>query len=61
MSVIETLQQKIGEYRARRERTRTERIVSTLPSEIQKDIGWPGFYPDHGVWRGRSLNRPYRQ
>jgi hypothetical protein len=61
MSVIETLQQMIHEYRSRRERTRTLRLVSSLPTEIQKDIGWPGFYPDHGVGRGAGNSGPFRQ
>lgn len=61
MSVIGNLQHMIGEYRIRRERARTARIVDALPSEIQKDIGWPGFYPDHGVGRGAENAGQYRQ
>lgn len=61
MSVIGTLQNMIREYRDRHERARTTRLVNSLPSEIQKDIGWPGFYPDHGTGRGASLGGPLRQ
>jgi hypothetical protein len=61
MSVIGTLQEKIGQYIQRRERNRTLRLVNSLPSEIQKDIGWPGFYPDHGVSRGGGFGGPHRQ
>lgn len=58
MSVISTLQSMIEDYIAQRERARTTRLVNALPSEIQKDIGWPGFYPEHGVGRGNAhLNR----
>ncbi|MEX0956113.1 MAG: hypothetical protein WDZ83_12980 [Rhizobiaceae bacterium] len=61
MSAIGTLQQKIGQYLQRRERNRTLRLVNSLPSEIQKDIGWPGYYPDHGAGRGARFNGLYRQ
>ncbi len=30
------------------QRARTTRIVNGLPPDIQKDIGWPGYYPDCG-------------
>ncbi|MGN6550770.1 MAG: hypothetical protein ACTHJ3_12880 [Pararhizobium sp.] len=30
--------------RRRRERVRTEKIISDLPRELRSDIGWPGRY-----------------
>lgn len=61
MSVFGTLQVKFGQYMQRRARKRTLHLVNSLPSEIQKDIGWPGFYPDHGVSRGARFGDPHRQ
>ncbi len=28
------------------QRARTARMANSLPPEIQKDIGWPGYYPE---------------
>ena len=32
----------IGELERRRRYRTTERLIGALPSEVQKDIGWPG-------------------
>lgn len=57
MSVIGTLQQIVGQYRARRERNRTIEIVNALPPDIRRDIGWPGFYPDITARADRAHHR----
>jgi len=46
----------LTEYLRRRaamwKRRRTERFISSLPPEIQKDIGWPGANgPSRGLHR----------
>lgn len=41
MSVYSTLSAIASEWRSARDEARTRRIISTLPAEIQKDIGWP--------------------
>jgi hypothetical protein len=61
MSVIGTLQQMIHDYHDRYVRARTASLINSLPSDIQKDIGWPGFYPDHGVGRGAQVGGLHRQ
>lgn len=45
MSMMNAFLLYIRHVRAARERIRTERLVSELPPEIRKDIGWPGSYP----------------
>ena len=44
MSMMNAFLLYIRHARAARERVRTERLVSELPPEIRKDIGWPGSY-----------------
>lgn len=44
MSIMNTLLVFIDNYRTARERARTERLVSELPPEVRKDIGWPSSY-----------------
>jgi hypothetical protein len=41
MSILSTLSRIAHEYHDARVRYLTEREVSALPPEIQKDIGWP--------------------
>jgi hypothetical protein len=60
MSIIGAFHQYLSENRQRRQRVRTQEIVNALPYEIQKDIGWPGFYPDHGVGRGKDYSGLHR-
>jgi hypothetical protein len=36
-------------FRARRDAARTERMISSLPLEVQKDIGWPHPHEDTGA------------
>ncbi len=40
MSILNTITRYAADYRARRRRLRTYLTVSSLPLEIQKDIGW---------------------
>ncbi|MEO4000046.1 hypothetical protein [Mesorhizobium sp. CAU 1732] len=44
MTIFSTLSQIASEYRARRRRLSTYLEISSLPREIQKDIGWPGSF-----------------
>jgi hypothetical protein len=46
MSVITTLRSYVAMRRAAFHRRRTAELVNALPPDIQKDIGWPGFFPD---------------
>lgn len=41
MSILSTIGHYAAEYSAARARYLTERQVRSLPTEIQKDIGWP--------------------
>lgn len=45
MSIMNAFFTYIQHVREARERARTERLVSELPPEIRKDIGWQGSYP----------------
>jgi hypothetical protein len=56
MSILNTLNRYVADYRARRLRARTYAHVTSLPHEIQKDIGWPEAYgdgtgPRRNAWR----------
>lgn len=44
MSILSTIGRFAAEYTAARNRYLTERSVRSLPTEIQKDIGWPDLY-----------------
>jgi hypothetical protein len=44
MSLFETISQYATAYRARRRRYLTYLEISSLPREIQKDIGWPDAF-----------------
>jgi hypothetical protein len=54
MSVYSTLSQLAAEWRIAREEARTRRIVSSLPLEIQKDIGWPDTHTIRTAARRRA-------
>lgn len=43
MSIMRTIDSIARQYRARRRRLATYLEISSLPLEIQKDIGWPDF------------------
>ena len=43
MSIMRTIDSIARDYRARRRRLATYLEISSLPLEIQKDIGWPDF------------------
>jgi hypothetical protein len=36
----------VAGFRARRDAARTERMISSLPPDVQKDIGWPQAHED---------------
>lgn len=53
MSILNRLSRYATDYRARRLRARTYIEVTSLPREIQKDIGWPDAYAENeGPRRG---------
>jgi hypothetical protein len=63
-----SIQHSVTEYLRRRaaiwRRRRTERFISALPAEIQKDIGWPGgSEPVRGSRRRKqsAAEPPWRQ
>jgi hypothetical protein len=41
MSILNAFDHYVAGLRARRDAARTERMISSLPLEVQKDIGWP--------------------
>jgi len=51
MSILTTLGRFANDYRVARDRARTERIIRSLPAEIQKDIGWPGVLAEGATRR----------
>ena len=59
MSFLSTITAYAVDLRARRQRARTYLEVTSLPREIQKDIGWPDAYapsdarPRHLLQAGR--------
>lgn len=55
MTGLTRLRAYLTEYRLRRQRWWTERMIEELPSEIRKDIGWPGFYPEDRERHSRCL------
>ena len=59
MSILASIGRLAAEYRDARSRYLTERSVRSLPTEIQKDIGWPGAFETRhaphfhsGSWAG---------
>ena len=42
MNLLSAVRSYIGDLERRRRFYRTERMVSSLPPEVLKDIGWPG-------------------
>ena len=49
MSILSNLSRFAADYKAARSRYLTERSIRTLPTEIQKDIGWPDAYRHNTV------------
>ena len=47
MSILNRLSRYATDYRARRRRVRTYIEITSLPREIQKDIGWPDAYAEN--------------
>lgn len=58
MTILSTLGRIVTEFGAARSRYLTERAISALPTEVQKDIGWPdvssrgAYAPGVGSWAG---------
>jgi hypothetical protein len=59
MSIFSAIGRLAHEYSVARSRYLTERAVRSLPSEIQKDIGWPDLTATRpqtrfhsGAWAG---------
>ena len=59
MSILSNLSRIAAEYSEARARYLTERSISSLPVELQKDIGWPDAYQNRqnrsfaaGTWMG---------
>lgn len=44
MTIVNALLHYVQRVRLARERARTEKLVSELPFEVRKDIGWPGRF-----------------
>lgn len=55
MQLITRLRRHITARRAALERRHTEFVVNSLPFEVQKDIGWPGFYPETRTETGTKV------
>jgi hypothetical protein len=59
MSILSTISRLAHEYSQARSRYLTERSISSLPIELQKDIGWPDTYEsrrnDHSFRSGSGL------
>jgi hypothetical protein len=49
MSILNAFDHYMAGFRARRDAARTERMISSLPLEVQKDIGWPHPHEDTGA------------
>ena len=49
MSILSSLSRFAADYKAARSRYMTERSIRALPTEIQKDIGWPHGYRSNTV------------
>lgn len=45
MSILSAFSHYVAGYQEVRRRRHTERLISELPPEVRRDIGWPGTYP----------------
>lgn len=61
MSILATLERFANEYRVARDKARMERIINSLPAEIQKDIGWPGVIAEGATRRHPVVYRGPRR
>ncbi|MBO6716499.1 MAG: hypothetical protein JJ913_00940 [Rhizobiaceae bacterium] len=43
MSILSSIGAYVGRINHNRAYYRTERLIRSLPAEVQKDIGWPGI------------------
>lgn len=57
MSVLSTITRYAADYRARRRRMRTYMHLTSLPLEIQKDIGWIDAFIDEDDERRRPRRK----
>ncbi len=46
MTILNAFENYLVGFRVRRELARTERLISSLPADVQKDIGWPDAHDD---------------
>jgi hypothetical protein len=60
MSILNAFDHYVAGFRARRDAARTERMISSLPLEVQKDIGWPHPHEDAQVRLTRERFRSVR-
>lgn len=60
MSILSTIGHLARTYNEARTRYRTERLIRTLPFEIQKDIGWPDGLQAEDASRHASQDGPVR-
>ena len=56
MSLMSEFRTFIARRRLARERRTTEQTINSLPIELQKDIGWPGYFPENGRWPMAGVN-----
>lgn len=56
MNMVSAIVTWIGDLERRRVYRRTERMIGALPTEVRKDIGWPGSA--RGVDEERVVSRP---
>jgi hypothetical protein len=47
MSILNAFDNYLVGFRRMRTIARTERLIRSLPPEVQKDIGWPGPYEEN--------------
>ncbi|HEU4986191.1 MAG TPA: hypothetical protein VFT89_03910 [Rhizobiaceae bacterium] len=56
MSIVALISHYVEAYRVDRQRARTARLISSLPADIRKDIGWPASHAPKGL-RMSGLDR----
>lgn len=57
MSILSAINRLAGSYRDMRRLSRTERMISALPAEVRKDIGWPDIRAARGDRHPRARGR----
>ena len=58
MNIVSAILAYLGELERRRRYRNTERVISSLPTEVQKDIGWPGAARGAEAAEERAAARP---